>query len=172
MEETSQQYQQAKAKHEANERDRHQYERLVMLYTSPDILLSDVATTNEQLLMQEALSLTSKETEIVEVIKIKTRNSYKVRPKDKLQELVDRATKLKTERQLKERLQEELEVFDIPEKTVQNKLIELDNQGVIKRVKTKEFGFLIGKPEMFDSNGNPLIEFMPSKKPSVGAEGE
>ena len=158
-EEAERHYLDAKARYEADVKEQNQYARLVKLYSDPDTLprIGDSQNSVEEHANQDLGVVVEEKVE--GVIEPKKRNSYLESPKQKLKELLFTAHYFKTDQQLKERLEFELKVVDIPMKTVQNRLFDLDREGIIKRIKHKELGFISGKPDWFDGDGNPLSAY-------------
>lgn len=90
------------------------------------------------------------------IITPKKKLQYPSSPKAKLQELVTSTHYFKSDQELLNMLSFAFDLPNIPMKTVQNYLLELQAEGVFKRVKSRKLNqYITGPVEWFDEFGVP-----------------
>lgn len=95
------------------------------------------------------------------IIKSKKKLQYPSSPKIKLQELVISTSYFKSDQELLSMLCYAFSMPNIPMKTVQNYLLELQAEGNFKRVKARKLNqFITGPVEWFDEFGIPKKEYL------------
>ena len=95
------------------------------------------------------------------IVTTKKKLQYPSSPKAKLQELVTSTHYFKSDQELLSMLSFAFDLPNIPMKTVQNYLLELQAEGVFKRIKSRKLSqYITGPIEWFDEFGVPKPEHL------------